>query len=167
MKREILDTTIIQRNCLGDTRTANKLPTREEFRYANNMHIQDVQNICRKYAHILEYRGGWHDYTKIDAEDEFYNDFCRCLSIGDADFTIMPWYDKIHIVEERHHLLSNCPNDVNLIDVFEMIIDCVCAGMARSGSVRPIEIPNDILRKAVANTAKEIEESIVLEDSDA
>ena len=84
----------------------------------------------------------------------------------DKHFTDMEWYKQIHIVEERHHLLSNCPDDVNLIDVLEMVIDCVCAGMARSGKVRPLEISDDILRKAVANTAKEIEEAIQLVDED-
>lgn len=58
----------------------------------------------------------------------------------------------MHIKNERHHLLSRCPEDVNLIDVMEMITDCVCAGMSRSGEVRPIEIDNVILEKALENT---------------
>lgn len=56
------------------------------------------------------------------------------------------------------YLLSRCPDDVNLVDVMEMVCDCVCAGLARSGSVRPVEIPSDILQKAVANTAKLVED---------
>lgn len=52
------------------------------------------------------------------------------------------------------HLLSNCPDDVNLIDVLEMIVDCVCAGLARSGDIRDLEINSEILDRAVKNTAK-------------
>lgn len=61
------------------------------------------------------------------------------------------WY-QLHINKERHHLLSRCPEDVNLLDVLEMVVDCVCAGMARSGDVYPIEINDDILNKALSNT---------------
>ena len=38
-----------------------------------------------------------------------------------------------------------------------MIADCVCAGKARSGKVRPIEINEEILKKAVDNTVKLID----------
>lgn len=39
---------------------------------------------------------------------------------------------------ERHHLLSRTPEDVNLVDVFEYIADCVMAGMARTGEVNDV-----------------------------
>ena len=39
-----------------------------------------------------------------------------------TDFINDEWY-QLHIKAERHHLLSNCPDDVNLIDVLEMIVD--------------------------------------------
>ena len=60
--------------------------------------------------------------------------------------------------------MSNCPDDVNLIDVLEMIADCVCAGMARSGEIRDLEINPDILNRAVHNTAKLIKDMIVVEE---
>jgi len=44
-----------------------------------------------------------------------------------------------------------------------MIVDCVCAGKARSGEVRPIEINDEILKKAVANTVKLIDENTEVE----
>jgi hypothetical protein len=58
------------------------------------------------------------------------------------------------------HLLSNCPKDVNLLDVLEMIADCVCAGMARSGDVRDVEINEEILNKALKNTVTLIKDMI-------
>jgi hypothetical protein len=51
-----------------------------------------------------------------------------------------------------------------LIDVLEMIADCICAGMARSGEVRDLEISTDILEKAVQNTVKLIAAEIIVED---
>ncbi|WP_107571899.1 hypothetical protein [Clostridioides difficile] len=59
-------------------------------------------------------------------------------------------------------MLSRCPEDVNLIDILEMITDCVCAGMARSGDVRPIEIDDDILNKALVNTTEMIKNMITV-----
>jgi hypothetical protein len=53
---------------------------------------------------------------------------------------------------ERHHLDDRVPDDVNLLDVIEMVVDCVVAGMARTGEVYPIELSNDILQKALKNT---------------
>ena len=55
---------------------------------------------------------------------------------------------------------------MNLIDVLEMICDCVCAGMARSGEVRDLEISEDILLKAVKNTVEMCKEAVVLEDEE-
>ena len=73
------------------------------------------------------------------------------------------WY-QLHIRAERHHLLSHCQDDVNLIDVLEMISDCVCAGMARSGEIRDLEIDSDILNRAVKNTAELIESMIEVKE---
>ena len=70
----------------------------------------------------------------------------------------------MHCQTERHHLNEHCPDDVNLIDVIEMICDCVCAGMARSGSVYPVTISSEILQKAVENTVNMCIESVVLTD---
>lgn len=44
------------------------------------------------------------------------------------------------------------PEDVNLIDVIDMVCDCVMAGMARSGSVYPLDIKDEVLRRAFNNT---------------
>ena len=69
-----------------------------------------------------------------------------------------------HITKERHHILSHCPDDVNLIDVLEMISDCCCAGLARQGFVREVTIPPDILMNAFKNTVELIKHNIKVED---
>ena len=45
----------------------------------------------------------------------------------------------------------------------EMIIDCVCAGMTRSGDVYPIGLSNEILQLAVDNTTTMIKDMIQVE----
>ena len=56
----------------------------------------------------------------------------------------------------RHHLemADGIPEDVNLIDVLDFIADCTMAGMARSGSVRPLNISPETLMRAFQNTVE-------------
>lgn len=152
---------VIKKNPNGDTRTAPKDVTFEQFREANNMHRHDVAQVMMWLAGELSHAGHNHDFTKKSQERMFYRDFLATMNDG-ADFVNSEWY-QLHVKAERHHLFSYCPEDVNLIDVLEMIADCVCAGMARSGETRSLKIDNDILRKAVNNTAELIESIIVVD----
>ena len=53
---------------------------------------------------------------------------------------------------------------MNLIDVLEMIADCVLAGMARSGSVYPLNLPTEVLVKAFENTVQLLKENVKVVD---
>lgn len=150
----------IYKNPNGDTRTAPKDVTFEKFQEANDMHIEDVEAVMYELSKIIEERGKNHDCTKKSQEKMFYDNFLSTINNG-TDFVNDEWY-QLHIKAERHHLLSNCPDDVNLIDVLEMISDCVCAGMARSGEVRDLEIDDNILKKAVNNTTQMIKDMIIV-----
>lgn len=67
----------------------------------------------------------------------------------------------MHLETERHHLFSRVPEDVNLIDVLEMIADCVCAGISRgNGEVRRIELDSKVLQMAVDNTVEMLKKEI-------
>lgn len=145
----------IKHNTLGDTRTATKVPTFYEFVDANRDHVNDVENMMRELANDISKRGSTHDFTKMDEPEKslFYRELCAKIEGKIDSFVDGEWY-PMHCRTERHHLNEYCPEDVNLIDVLEMISDCVCAGMARSGNVYPIEIPSDILQKAVKNTVQ-------------
>ena len=78
------------------------------------------------------------------------------------DFFDGEW-SKLHYTElERHHLSRHCPDDVNMFDVIEMICDCVAAGMARTGDVTDVEIPPEVLTKAVKNTVEVLKEQVEL-----
>jgi hypothetical protein len=97
-----------------------------------------------------------HDYDKLTEIDHFYSDF-------KTKFEKTGWWDnhrKIH----RHHLLQadGVPEDVNLLDVLEFIADCVMAGMARSGSVYPLDISDELLRKAFNNTVECLKEQVMI-----
>ena len=138
-------------NNLGDTRTANRKPSFYEFHEANKDHMVDVQDVMREIALLIEGAGLHHDYTKQIYEAEFYADFCKVLDGSTEKFTDMEWYQK-HIKEERHHINSRCPEDVDLIDIIEHIVDCCCAGKTRSGYISPVVIDPEILQKAVENT---------------
>ena len=142
----------IYKNPNGDTRTAPKDVTYEQFQKANDMHIRDVSLIMYYLSSLIREQGESHDYTKKTAEPEFYKNFLSTINEG-TNFVEDKWY-RHHINMERHHLLSRCPDDVDLIDVLEMIVDCTCAGLARSGEVRDLEISTDILERAVQNTVK-------------
>ena len=87
--------------------------------------------------------------------------FLATMNFG-SDFVSGEWY-QLHINTERHHLLSRCPEDVNLLDVIEMIVDYVCAGKTRIGEVRDLEISTDILEKALKNTVKLVDEMTIVE----
>lgn len=146
----------ITANNLGDTRTANRKPSFEEFQDANRYHMADVQNVMHGIAKLINEAGVRHDYTKDYYEAEFYADFCEVLDGSTEKFTDMDWY-QTHIREERHHINSRCPDDVDLIDIIEHIVDCCCAGKTRSGYISPVVIDPEILQKAVENTVKLID----------
>lgn len=146
----------IKVNNLGDTRTANRKPTLYEFQNANREHIADVRAVMAELAKLIRCAGNSHDYTKLSYESEFYADFCKVLDGSTEKFTDMEWY-QTHIREERHHINSRCPDDVDLIDIIEHVVDCCCAGKTRSGYISPVVIDPEILQKAVENTVKLID----------
>ena len=150
-------------NNLGDTRTANRKPSFDEFQAANGSHMADVQDVTFEIAKLIKKAGIEHDYTKLTYEAEFYADFCKVLDGSTEKFTDMEWYQK-HIKEERHHINSRCPDDVDLIDIIEHVVDCYCAGKTRSGYISPVVIDPEILKRAVENTVKLIDNNTRIVD---
>ena len=98
-----------------------------------------------------------HDFDKITDLDGFHRDFV-------TGFKQTTWWDK-HRKVNRHHLLEadGVPSDVNLIDVLDMIADCVMAGMARSGSVYALKIQPEVLVKAFENTVELLKAQVAIE----
>ena len=141
----------LTKNSHGDSRTAPKDTTFEDFHQANLDHVNDVKNVMNALVTLLALQADKHDWTKFAYEREFWEDFW-------SDDFIHQWWYQMHVQDERHHPTSYCHDDINLLDILEMIVDCVCAGKTRAGEVRPLEINDEILKKAFANTVKLIDD---------
>ena len=154
----------IKKNSLGDSRTAARVPSREEFSESNNSHRNDVSNLMNAFADELRERAARHDWTKV--EEPYATMFYELLTSairGEKDFEEGEWA-KLHYCElERHHLTRHCPDDVTLFDVIECICDNVAAGLSRAGYVFPLELPGEILQKAFANTLEYIKTAVEVE----
>jgi len=140
---------LIHKSPTADTRTCDFANTSKETLLASSyQHIADVREAIFFMQDKLLEAAEVHDHDKIGDIDGFHRDFV-------TGFKQTEWWDK-HRKVNRHHLLQadGVPADVNLIDVLDMICDCVMAGMARSGSVYPLEIDDNVLRKAFDNTVE-------------
>jgi len=139
----------IHKSPTADTLTCDFANTSKETLLASSMqHIQDVGAAMGFLGILLCEQAERHDFDKISDIDGFHRDFL-------TGFKEHSWWDN-HRKVNRHHLLEadGVPEDVNLIDVLDMIADCVMAGLARSGSVYPLNIDADVLRKAFDNTVE-------------
>ena len=137
----------IYRNTNGDSRVATEVPIFPDFRDSNFEHCENVREMMFNFAEDVKWQGKKHDWTKKNEpyRSIFYRDLCNTIE-GRMKFEDGEWC-KLHY------------------DVIEMIADCVCAGMARSGEVRPLEVDESILMKAVNNTVKLMAESVELQEA--
>jgi len=151
----------IKKHTEGDTRVAEGVPTIEDFNSANYDHVDDVKKLANQFSEMLNKRVRYHDWTKLREpyRSMFYRDLCDTIE-GKMDFFDGKWSNLHYNELERHHLKRHCPDDVNMLDVIEMICDCVAAGMARSGEVYDIDIPAEVLTKAVKNTVELLKREI-------
>jgi hypothetical protein len=151
----------IRESKVADTRTCDYTKvTRDQLLEASIAHIQDVQDALRFFVEKLLDAATAHDPDKISDIDGFHRDFV-------TGFKQTEWWDT-HRKLNRHHLneADGVPEDVNLIDVLDFIADCVMAGKARSGTVRPLTIDPAVLQRAFENTAKWLEAEVeVIKDA--
>ena len=156
---------VIYKSVNADTRSADHNVSKEELLSQTVSHIFDVQNVGQMLIEMFKDQLCEHDHTKVDYIDEFYEDFSDKLADGSKDFKNMPWFKNRHMTE-RHHLNDSVPEDVNLLDVLEMVVDCTCAGLSRSGDVYDIKIPVEILNKAINNTKDLIISNVEIIDAE-
>lgn len=165
MKSEESNKIYIKKHTEGDSRVAKEVPTFHDFVVANDDHRSDVKRLMYRFADILRDHAIRHDWTKVDEpyRSMFYRDLCDTIQ-GRMNFMDGEWA-RLHYYDlERHHLKEWCPDDVNLLDVVEMLCDCVAAGMARSGDVYDVDISPDVLTKAVVNTVELLKSEIEVVD---
>lgn len=139
--------------------------SKEQLLRDTNQHRQDVGKVLGELSLYLFERGVAHDWSKLAFFEQFSQD---TLERQDTpDFKSRPWY-KIHTIKERHHVNANVPEDVDLIDLLEMIVDCVVAGKTRSGEVNNdfLILKDNILEDAYWNTVKKITDTVIVENGD-
>lgn len=144
----------------ADTRSCDVSTVSKEQLYTSSIsHIADVLKGIQFFQRMLYEAAEKHDSDKLENIDQFYADFV-------TKFRKDTWW-KNHKKITRHHLMTNegIPDDVNLIDVLEMIVDCVMAGMARTGYVYPFELPDDLLQKAFDNTVELLKKEVHVKDN--
>ena len=156
---------IIYKSHNADTRSADTNVKKAQLEKDTISHINDVQNVGYWLIEKLKNQLAEHDHTKLDYLDEFYNDFSKKLDDKNANFKDMKWFKERHMTE-RHHLNDIVPDDVNLLDILEMVIDCTCAGLTRSGEVYPITIPQEVVELAIENTKNLIIDNVEVVDND-
>ena len=145
----------IRKSPTADTRTCDWSKVDKDTLLLSSMqHIGDVVRGMNLFKKLLDCAARMHDHDKLSAIDHFHADF-------KTGFRETGWWDN-HRKVNRHHLNSTdgVPDDVNLIDVLDFITDCVMAGMARSGSVYPLELPNELLQKAFQNTVELLKKNV-------
>jgi hypothetical protein len=148
----------IQPSKTADTRICDPTQVTKQTLFDSSVqHIGDVHSGIEFFRDMLTRAAYNHDDDKISDIDGFHRDFV-------TGFKQTEWWDA-HRKLNRHHLgeSDGVPGDVNLIDVLDMIVDCVMAGMGRSGSVRELDIKPEVLMLAFKNTAKLLEAHVVVD----
>ena len=145
----------------ADTRTCDfKSVTKQQLANSSARHIGDVQHGLAFFRSKLVEAAACHDTDKLTDIDGFHADFV-------TGFEQTGWWDR-HRRLNRHHLgqADGIPKDVNLIDVLDMVADCVMAGMGRSGEVRPLELMDGVLEMALENTVELLTRHVVVLSAD-
>jgi hypothetical protein len=150
----------IHKSETADTRTCDVAKvTREILLSSSQQHISDVVKALAFLSGKITEAAGKHDDDKLTAIDWFHSDFA-------TGFKETGWWDN-HRKITRHHLdkPDGVPKDVNLIDVLEHISDCVMAGMARSGGVYELKLPEELLQLAFRNTVELLKNQVTMVDT--
>ena len=151
----------IKRSPTADTRTCDwSKVSKDTLLASSKQHIADVQEGMVLLCMMIGEAAHRHDFDKITDIDGFHRDF-------KTGFKQTAWWDN-HRKVNRHHLSMDdgVPEDVNLIDVLDHIVDCVMAGMARSGSVYDLSLPASVLERAFANTVELFKSHVRLEENE-
>ncbi len=141
----------------ADTRTCDFTKVSKDTLLASShQHIHDVHEALQFFSRKIAEALLAHDADKISDIDGFHADFV-------TGFKVTDWWDR-HRKLNRHHLnmADGVRDDVNLIDVLDFIADCVMAGMARSGSVYPLQLSPELLETAFQNTVELLKREVTV-----
>jgi len=149
----------IRKSKTADTRSCDFSQVSEKQLFDSSVqHIGDIKQGVEFFKRKLDEAWFMQDHDKLSDIKGFHADFI-------TGFKQTGWWDN-HRKVNRHHLLQEdgVPADVNLIDVLDMIIDCVMAGMGRTGNVYPLNIYPSVLITAFQNTVELLKSQIVVEE---
>lgn len=166
---------IIRKTKNADSRTAEDT-SRKALLDDTIRHQNEVFYCMLFLADKINNAGLNHDWTKTDdkelfrckdgrkdtAQNLFYQDYKNHQgeTQNDGELFKKDCWNQIHIHNERHHLNGHVPDDVNLIDVLELICDCVCAGKGRYGGIdKKYFMIGEVLEKAYWNTVDLIDKN--------
>lgn len=152
MKEVTIKTNNPQRNKLYDKKTItyNEMKT----------HRENVYKVMNEIAWYINETGTLHDWTKETFYEDYYQDTIE--REYETDYNNREWY-KIHTKYERHHIPSNPPVDINLIDIIEMIVDCIVTPIQNNTSINYdyLKLDETLLKEAYWNTITLIEDNII------
>ncbi len=149
----------VRKSLTADTRTCDwSSVTKDQLQASSEQHIGDVKKGLDFFKQLIDTSISQHDFDKLTNLAGFYADFI-------TGFKQTTWWDE-HRKLNRHHLLQDdgIPVDVNLIDVLDMLTDCVMAGMTRAGSVYSLEITPALLKRAFDNTVSCLQAEVIIAD---
>jgi hypothetical protein len=149
----------IEKSITADTRSCDySKVTKDQLHQSSVQHINDVRKALGFFCEQLHLASLRHDYDKLTEIDWFHADFV-------TGFKETGWWDN-HRKVNRHHLLEadGVPEDVNLVDVLDMIADCVMAGMGRTGTVYALNIEPEVLMRAFRNTVELLKAQVRVKD---
>jgi hypothetical protein len=149
----------ISKSKTADTRSCDfSKVTKDQLMFSSMQHIADVAKGLEFLKELMDKASLKHDFDKLSDIHQFHTDFI-------TGFKQTIWWDN-HRKINRHHLLADdgIPADVNLVDVLDMIVDCVMAGMGRTGTVYPLEIKPDVLMAAFQNTVELLKAQIIVKE---
>jgi len=147
----------IEESKTADTRSCDySTVTKEQLCDSSVQHIGDIKKGMNFFVQLITDSAKRHDFDKLENIDHFHHDFI-------TGFKETGWWDN-HRKVNRHHLLEDdgIPENVNLVDVLDMIVDCVMAGMGRTGSVYPLNIKQETLKAAFDNTVELLKRQVVV-----
>jgi hypothetical protein len=147
----------ITKTIAADTRSCDFTKvTKDELLTASLEHINHVGAGMHFFIKRLIRAMGQHDITKLTHINWFLDDF-------HTGFKQVGWY-QYHKEQERHHISSpdGVRDDVDVVDLIEYLVDCVMAGMSRSGEVYPIKLSDELLQNIVKNTVEKLKNEIVV-----
>lgn len=144
----------IQKSKTADTRSCDfSNVTKEQLQASSIQHIDDVKKGMEFVKSEIDKSVLFHDFDKLTELDQFHADFI-------TGFKQTIWWEN-HRKVNRHHLQEGgVPENVNLVDVIEMVVDCVMA----AGTVYPIEIKTEVLMEAFHNTVKLLKKQVVVDN---